>query len=103
MPDNTLPDNHSPQVSGHEALLPQKLKIGQLFTPATPINKRDLFAGRLEQAGKVVDVICQRGQHAIVYGERGVGKTSMSNVLASFLRTSYARYSTRSAKLVLRS
>jgi Cdc6-like AAA superfamily ATPase len=30
-------------------------------------------------------VINQAGQHALVFGERGVGKTSLSNVLTSFL------------------
>src|SRR5262249_28920811 len=33
----------------------------------------------------VMDAINQKGQHAIIYGERGVGKTSLSNVLHSFL------------------
>ena len=32
-----------------------------------------------------MDTINQKGQHAILYGERGVGKTSLANVLKSFL------------------
>lgn len=32
----------------------------------------------------ILDVINQKGQHAILYGERGVGKTSLANVLSSF-------------------
>lgn len=62
-----------------------RLRIGQLFTPATPINDRDLFAGRPKQIHRIIDAISQRGQHAIVFGERGVGKTSLANVLAAFL------------------
>lgn len=34
----------------------------------------------------VVDAINQRGQHIIIYGERGVGKTSLANVIDSILR-----------------
>jgi Cdc6-like AAA superfamily ATPase len=32
-----------------------------------------------------VEAITQKGQHAIVFGERGVGKTSLANVFSSFL------------------
>ncbi len=61
-----------------------KHEIGQLFTPATPINEKDLFAGRGKQIEDVVKTVNQRGRHAIIYGERGVGKTSLANVLSSF-------------------
>jgi Cdc6-like AAA superfamily ATPase len=62
-----------------------RFRVGELFTPATPINEKDLFAGRLSQVNRVIDAVSQRGQHAILYGERGVGKTSLSNVLSGFL------------------
>ncbi len=55
------------------------------FTPAAPINGLSLFAGRKDQVRQVIDAINQTGQHAIIYGERGVGKTSLSNVLKDFL------------------
>ena len=61
------------------------LRVGRVFTPTSPIDERSLFAGRDEQVRLIVDVINQKGQHAILYGERGVGKTSIANVLASFL------------------
>ena len=56
-----------------------------MFTPAIPISEDDLFAGRADQVDKAIDAINQRGQHAVVYGERGVGKTSLANVLSSRL------------------
>lgn len=55
--------------------------VGQVFTPGSPVNERDLFAGRVEQLGKVEEAIGQTGYHAVIYGERGVGKTSLANVL----------------------
>lgn len=58
---------------------------GRVFTPSSPIDGRTLFAGRDEQVRVIVDVINQKGQHAVLYGERGVGKTSLANVLSSFL------------------
>lgn len=60
-------------------------KLGQIFKPATPINRADLFAGRRRQVQDVVDAINQESQHIILYGERGVGKTSLANVLSSKL------------------
>lgn len=60
-------------------------RAGQIFTPGAPINERALFSGRLDQANKILETISQRGYHAVVYGERGVGKTSLSNVLSALL------------------
>ena len=61
------------------------LQAGRVFSPTAPIDERTLFAGRDHQVRLVVDAINQKGQHAIIYGERGVGKTSLANVLSSFL------------------
>ena len=33
-----------------------------------------------------MDAANQAGQHAIIYGERGVGKTSLANVISHFLQ-----------------
>jgi Cdc6-like AAA superfamily ATPase len=61
------------------------LDAGKVFTPTAPIDEQSLFAGRREQIHQVIDAVNQKGQHAIIFGERGVGKTSLSNVLSSFL------------------
>jgi Cdc6-like AAA superfamily ATPase len=56
-------------------------EAGKVFTPSAPISEKDLFAGRIEQLREVVDTVYQTGQHAIIYGERGVGKTSLANII----------------------
>jgi Cdc6-like AAA superfamily ATPase len=61
------------------------IQAGRVFSPSAPIDELSLFAGRDTQIRTVVDAINQKGQHAIIYGERGVGKTSLSNVLHGFL------------------
>jgi len=63
-----------------------QFQAGAVFTPGSPVNERDLFAGRIEQLNKIISAASQRGYHAILYGERGVGKTSLSNILANSLR-----------------
>ena len=60
-------------------------RTGTVFTPGAPINERELFSGRKEQVLKIIDAVSQRGCHAILYGERGTGKTSLSNMISSFL------------------
>jgi Cdc6-like AAA superfamily ATPase len=61
-------------------------EVGKVFTPATPVGEETLFAGRWKQLRKVVDTINQRGQHAVIFGERGVGKTSLANVISAKLK-----------------
>ncbi len=61
-------------------------QAGKVFTPGAPISERALFSGRLDQIRKIVDTISKTGYHGVLYGERGVGKTSLSNVLSSFLQ-----------------
>lgn len=61
-------------------------EITEAFSPGAPVQERDLFAGRQEQLRTLVDTVHQRGRHAIVFGERGVGKTSLTNILSLMLR-----------------
>src|SRR5262249_44508991 len=63
-----------------------KLELGKVFSPAAPIDEKELFAGRTQQVSTVTDAIIQRGQHVIIFGERGVGKTSLGSVLSDFLQ-----------------
>jgi hypothetical protein len=59
-------------------------RVAEVFTPGAPIDSLDLFAGRLEQIKDVLSAVAQRGQHVVLYGERGVGKTSLANIVDEF-------------------
>jgi Cdc6-like AAA superfamily ATPase len=60
----------------------RKIKIiGEIYTPSYPIEIKELFSGRTEQLRSVFDFLRQKGKHIIVYGDRGVGKTSFANVI----------------------
>jgi Cdc6-like AAA superfamily ATPase len=56
-------------------------QVSRAFTPAAPVDNYSLFAGRLDQMHACLDAFSQKGLHIAVYGERGVGKTSLANVL----------------------
>ncbi|OBI28181.1 ATP-binding protein [Mycolicibacter sinensis] len=52
--------------------------LAEIFKPAAPTDDQRLFRGRREQLARLLTVAGAPGQHAIVFGERGVGKTSVS-------------------------
>lgn len=73
-----------------------RIECEQVFTPGTPIKESELFAGRKAQIEKLTQRIRSPGSHAVVYGERGVGKSSLVNVFkfiadASANRIQYIR------------
>lgn len=60
----------------------KSFEASQLFSPSAPINERDLFAGRPKEIRKMLEAVSERGKHAILFGERGVGKTSLANTFS---------------------
>lgn len=56
-------------------------KASQLFAPTSPIDQEKFFAGRLKQASDLLDSVYQKGAHSIIFGERGVGKSSLANII----------------------
>lgn len=62
-----------------------KFHAGDLFTPSSPVAETELFAGRRGQISKLCMAIAERGRHAILYGEPGVGKTSIAKLLQYFV------------------
>jgi Cdc6-like AAA superfamily ATPase len=71
-----------------------RFEAGELFTPSTPIGVAELFAGRQKEIIELLDAVSERGAHAVVYGEPGVGKTSLAQILRHFVprKTSSVRY-----------
>lgn len=55
-------------------------RLDDVFSPTAPIEKRDLFYGRISQFDDLYSALNQRGAHAVLYGDRGVGKTSLANM-----------------------
>lgn len=55
------------------------------FSPHAPIRTAALFRGRNQQIREVIDAVRSEGLHVVIYGERGVGKTSLANIIADIL------------------
>jgi Cdc6-like AAA superfamily ATPase len=70
--------------------------LSSSFSPSAPIDQRALFSGRMAQLMDVLNAVNQKGQHAILFGERGVGKTSLARVLSGGLTFGNTRVLTAS-------
>ena len=57
----------------------KRIELSEVFSPTEPVRESDLFAGRGQQIVRLIDSVFQGGQHAVIFGERGVGKTSLAN------------------------
>jgi Cdc6-like AAA superfamily ATPase len=66
-------------------------EAAQVFSPGAPIDESELFAGRVDQLRDLINAVNQRGQHAIIFGERGVGKTSLANIFANYMHRPVSR------------
>lgn len=55
--------------------------IKSIFTPSQAIDIEELFSGRRKELEKAQETITDLGCHLIIYGDRGVGKTSLANII----------------------
>lgn len=58
-----------------------QMGVRSLFKPVSPIDEERLFSGRTDQVNDLLQVVYEGGAHAILYGERGVGKSSLANTI----------------------
>ena len=59
-----------------------KSGVRDVFTPHKPVDEIELLFGRNDEVARIIAQINTPGQHCLLYGERGVGKSSLANVLA---------------------
>ncbi len=67
-----------------------RMKLRNAFTPSQPVANRRLFAGRTEILASMISSIEDQRLHLVLYGERGIGKTSLLHMLSDAARE--ARY-----------
>lgn len=67
-----------------------RMKLRNAFTPSQPVIDRQMFSGRSEVLTSMIRSIEDQRLHLVVYGERGIGKTSLMHILADAARD--ARY-----------
>ena len=80
-----------PYFENYEEAKATAANASKAFQPRTPITTKDLFAGRWTELTKISDAVNHTGLHVVIYGERGVGKTSLANVVSPTIRALDAR------------
>lgn len=73
-------------MTGDPDLLLAEGRLVTAFTPHSPIGIRELFAGRLGLVRRVSDSVAAPGVHVALFGDRGVGKTSIAKIVALILQ-----------------
>ncbi len=67
------------------ALLLQQSKVNDVFTPHAPIKKHHNFVGRTSLISKVIECLIKPGHHSLLFGDRGVGKSSLANAVTDVI------------------
>ena len=73
----------SDQISGRTAdrFAAMRARLRNAFTPSQPVADLRMFAGREDVLKTVISSIEDQRLHAVLYGERGIGKTSLLHML----------------------
>ena len=78
------------ETDGASTLARRRLALRDALGASQPVIGREAFAGRHDAMAMLIDAIEQQRVHVVIYGERGIGKTSLSHVFAETARE--ARY-----------
>ncbi|WP_164156094.1 AAA family ATPase [Sandarakinorhabdus rubra] len=68
----------------------RRLLLRDALGASQPVTARETFAGRRDAMSTLIKAVEEQRVHVVVYGERGIGKTSLAHVFAETARE--ARY-----------
>lgn len=63
-----------------------RIKLRDAFTPSRPVHNARMFAGRLNVLSKIIRAIEDQRLHVVLYGPRGIGKTSLLMMVSEAAR-----------------
>jgi Cdc6-like AAA superfamily ATPase len=82
--------NDQVNIRGDHTFTRTRMKLLEAFTPSQPVGDRKRFAGRVEILTALIRALEEQRLHVVLYGARGLGKTSAMHVLTQAARD--ARY-----------
>jgi Cdc6-like AAA superfamily ATPase len=77
-------------VRAGDAFTRARIRLLEAFTPSQPVSDRKRFAGRTDILTALIRALEEQRLHTVLYGARGLGKTSVLHVLTQAARE--ARY-----------
>ena len=78
----------SSQITLHEF----GTRLHELVSPAQPIQSIEHLIGRSSELSRIEKALFAPGRHIFIYGDRGVGKSSLAATAANQLQSSDAKY-----------
>lgn len=57
----------------------KKDDVNKYYTPSTPISNPEYLKGRDTEVRSILDNLTVPGRHCMIYGDRGIGKSSLAN------------------------
>lgn len=72
------------------ATVRRRIALRDVIGASQPVTDREHFAGRHDMLRQLISAVEQQRLHVVIYGERGIGKTSLLHVFAETARE--ARY-----------
>lgn len=65
--------------------------VRKKFRPHEPINAAGLFFGRQGEVQRIMECMSTPGLHALLFGDRGVGKSSLANIASQVLLNKFVK------------
>jgi energy-coupling factor transporter ATP-binding protein EcfA2 len=72
--------------TGRREQVIMRSKVREVFTPSRPVQMIELLLGRETNIGRLIEILNTPGQHALLFGDRGVGKSSLANIAGAIIR-----------------
>ena len=90
-PESREADRNVTETLAQDAVERRLARLSEVFTPSRPKRADHHFAGRESTLARIVGVIQDQKSHILIYGQRGLGKTSLANVAgARFAEAGYS-------------
>ena len=64
--------------------------LGDCLLPSSPVRREELLRGRTQQLNQIKKALLSPGRNVFIYGDRGVGKTSLAQTAAYLYQSSDA-------------
>jgi nucleoside-triphosphatase THEP1 len=67
-------------------------RLHKIVSPSTPVNKEEFLFGRTRQLESIEEALYAKGRHCFIYGDRGVGKSSIAYTVAGMFQSNNKPY-----------
>lgn len=79
-------------IPGYEAREAFQQKLYSVVYPARPVNSPEHLFGRTRELDRIEKALCAPGRQVFIFGDRGVGKTSLAATAATQYQSADANY-----------